>query len=85
MNNLFYGCKFCKTHEHASTKCLVRPAVKFKVTDVLVLSTADKDLSPFLPPVFEMFMQGSSENKVKFNCLLDTTSSRSYISKEILN
>ena len=47
------------------------------------LSTGVEDCSNFLLPVFSVVMEGPNGTKVKFNALLDTCSSRTYISKNI--
>ena len=51
----------------------------------ICLNTDLDNFSKFLLPVIEIGVQGPKGPKVKFNALLDTGSSRSYLSKPVMN
>ena len=85
LNKLHRACRFCHKNDHVSTLCPSRPTGRKKTDNNVCLNTSEEDPSPFLLPVFEIGMQGANGNIVKFNVLLDTASSRSYISEEIAN
>lgn len=82
-NQLRYPCKLCKSPAHVAALCDQRkPFLKAEQTNVC-LSTNLQNQSNYLLPIVAIQMQGHNGSKVKFNCLLDSASSRSYISKNI--
>ena len=85
-NSLSYPCRNCKAFSHAAAMCPTLAAVPVKSTPThLCLSTAISDESPSLLPIFSIEMQGPRGSKVKFNALLDTGSSRSYLARNIVD
>ena len=81
-------CKFCGLKGHVGAMCKKRPvqALERKSTDVHVcLSTGSEYNSPFLLPVISIMVKGPKGLHFKFNALLDTGSSRSYMSSYVLN
>ena len=80
-NKLRYPCRSCNTHRHVTAMC-DKAKVKTESTNVC-LSTSLKDQSNYLLPILAIRMQGHNGKVVKFNCLLDTASSRSYISQDV--
>ena len=85
-NSLLHPCKFCKSLAHAAAMCPTLAAVPIKSTPThLCLSTAISDESPSLLPIFSIEMQGPIGSKVRFNALLDTGCSRSYLASNIID
>ena len=81
-------CKFCGQKGHVGAMCKTRPvvAVEKKSTNVNVcLSTGSEYDSPFLLPIISIMVKGPKGFYFRFNALLDTGSSRSYMSSYVLN
>ena len=87
LNKLFNPCRFCKAHNHVGAMCQKRTSYSPKGSAItrVCLSTEVEDCSNFLLPVFTIVMEGPNGEPIKFNTLLDTCSSRTYISKKIAN
>ena len=81
-NKLKYPCKLCKSNKHCTAMCEKAYAAKQEQTNVC-LSTDMENVSNYLMPIFRVQMKGHNGKLIKFNCLLDTASSRSYISTTI--
>ena len=79
-NKLRFPCKSCNTSKHVTAMCDQR--IRTEINNVC-LSTSLKTQSNYLLPILAIQMQGHSGKVVKFNCLLDTASSRSYISQTV--
>ena len=83
-NKLYIVCRYCNKNTHCSAMCPVRPPIATgKASRYVCLSTAVEDCSSFLLPVISIIMEGPSGAWLKFNALMDTCSSRTYLSKEI--
>ena len=83
-NKLYIVCRYCNKNTHCSAMCPVRPPITTgKASRYVCLSTAVEDCSSFLLPVISIVMEGPSGAWLKFNALMDTCSSRTYLSKEI--
>ena len=84
-NKLYNPCRFCKSNQHVGAMCQKRNNYVPKGTAItkVCLSTGVEDCSNFLLPVFSVVMEAPNGKKVKFNALLDTCSSRTYISNNI--
>ena len=84
-NNLFNVCRFCNGREHVSAMCLNRTSgpPRPKLLNNVCLSTG-LDESQYVLPVLSIGIRGPNGPKVNFNALFDTASSRSYLSKDIL-
>ena len=78
---LRYSCKICKSLKHVAAMCDKRK-IKTEQTNVC-LSTCMQSKSTYLLPIIQIQMQGHNGTTCKFNCLLDTASSRSYISQAV--
>ena len=87
VNKLYYACRFCNSYQHVGAMCQNRPIYVPKGTAItkVCLNMGVEDSSNFLLPVFSIVMEGPSGTRVKFNVLLDTGSSRTYISSYIAN
>ena len=87
-NNLRNNCKFCNSKAHVSAVCTNRSGTVSSTKSTpnnLCLSTGISDEAPTLLPIFSIEMKGPRGSKVKFNALLDTGSSRSYLASNIVN
>ena len=81
-NKLNFPCRICKSRAHVAAMCDNKKVVKTEQTHVC-LSTNLQNQSNYLLPIISMQMQGHDGTLFKFNCLLDTASSRTYISQAI--
>ena len=81
-NKLFKACKFCNSRQHVGALCSKRLNPK-PTSNNACLSTGLGCKSNYLLPVLSITMQGRGGDKVSFNALLDTGSSRSYINPKI--
>ena len=81
-NKLRFPCKNCNSQKHVLAMCDQKRVTRFENTNVC-LSTNLQKQSNYLLPILAMRMQGHNGKVIKFNCLLDTASSRSYVSKAI--
>ena len=83
-NKLYYECKFCKGKNHVAALCSQRKVTKKPVhNNHACLSTGVGQQSNYLLPVISMVFEGQGGKKCKFNALLDTGSSRSYINPNL--
>ena len=80
-NNLYKSCKFCNSRQHVAALCSKRP---LPTLNNACLSTGIGHKSNYLLPVISITMQGRGGDKVSFNALLDTGSSRSYINPKVV-
>ena len=83
-NRLYKACKFCNSKQHVGALCANRSVVK-PTNNNACLSTSIGQKSRFLLPVISIAMQGRDGNKIIFNALFDTGSSRTYINPKIAN
>ena len=81
-NKLKIQCRFCNNYQHISGMCPNRPPLTSKTSRYVCLSTAVEDCSAFLLPVFSLVLQGPTGVCKRINALLDSCSSRTYLSKE---
>ena len=87
-NGNFKPCKFCGNKGHVGAMCQKRPVhdLERKNTNVNVcLSTGFEYDSPFLLPIISIMVKGPKGLPFRFNALLDTGSSRSYMSSFVLS
>ena len=81
-NNLRFPCRNCHKRSHIAAMCDKGKTIKQESTHVC-LSTSVLTLSNYLLPVLKVEMKGHNGKIIKFNCLFDTASSRSYISNSV--
>ena len=79
LNKLRWPCKKCRSAGHVAAMCNNFKPAKQEHTNVC-LSTNIQNLSNYLLPILRIQMKGHNGKLIKFNCLFDTASSRSYIS-----
>lgn len=88
-DNLRNTSRFCKSNRHIGTLCPTIPIWKLGSVDGNVcLNTKISELSNFLLPFMSMFLRGPKGPKEGFDMLIDTGSTRPYLSAkgaEILN
>ena len=91
-DNLRKPCRFCKCKKHIGTLCPKRPVWKPRsvgsIDGNVCHNTKINELSNFLLPFMTMFLWGPQGPKEGFNMLVDTGSTRSYLSAkaaQILN
>ena len=72
----------CRSGGHVAAMCDKSKTVKQESANVC-LSTNMEGLSNYLLPILKIQMKGHNGKLIKFNCLFDTASSRSYISNTI--
>ena len=82
-NKLYNKCRYCRSRAHTSALCPNSTNLSNNTAVNICLNTLNNS-SNFLLPVIEIGVQGSKGPKVKFNALLDTGSSRSYLSKSVM-
>ena len=79
---MHFSCRICRSRAHVAAMCDNKKIVKTEQTNVC-LSTNLQNQFNYLLPIILMQMQGHDGTLFKFNCLLDTASSRTYISQAI--
>ena len=87
-HRLYRACKFCGSKQHIAALCSKRAAVVPNVIpkptqNYACLTTNVGQKSNFLLPVLSITMQGRGGEKITFNALFDTASSRSYINPKV--
>ena len=85
-NQLKYPCKLCNSSGHVTAMCdQVKPRLHNvkQESNNICLNTNMQNQSNFLLPIIKIGMRGHNGKIIYFNCLLDTASSRSYISNKI--
>ena len=83
-NKLKFPCKLCNSSGHVTAMCdQVKPRTYKQESNYVCLNTNMQNQSNFLLPIIKMAMRGHNGKLIHFNCLLDTASSRSYISNKI--
>ena len=60
-----------------------KPRSSKQESSYVCLSASDQNLSNYLLPVYKIKMKGHNGRLISFNCLLDTCSSRTYVSDRI--
>ena len=83
-NKLYRPCKICNSRQHVAAMCSQRVPLKPTITNAC-LSTDIGHKSNYLLPVCSITMQSREGDRVSFNALFDTGSSRSYIDPKVAN
>ena len=84
-DKLYNPCKICSSNQHVSALCPKIQSFPKSTDNHVCLSTGVEGESPYLLPIVSMVVKGPKGFECKFNALLDTGSSRSYLSSHVIS